>query len=124
MSGCGNCSGSCAGCTGCSGCGGAMELTEGEIRMLWNLAQIPFLPVARKMGDDTPVYLEETEYAREEYSLILQCLEKRGLISIDYDRPLKSFDDTAYGAYPIRGSFALTARGQRVVELLELQGLG
>ena len=91
--------------------------------MLLKLGQIPFLPVARKMGDENPVYLEDAEHTVEEYSLILLCLEKRGLISLDYDKPLKSFDDSAYAAYPIRGSFALTARGQRVVELLEMQGL-
>jgi len=123
MSKCGNCSGSCSGCSGCTGCGGALELTEGEIAMLNTLGQIPFLPVARKMGEDVPVYLEDTDRSAEEYSLILQCLEKRGLISIDYTRPLKGFDDSAYAAYPIRGSFALTERGQRVLELLEWQGL-
>ena len=123
MSGCGNCSGSCGGCSGCTGCGGAMELSRGEIDMLLTLGQIPFLPVARKMGDDTPVYLEDDCCTPEEYSLILQCLEKRGLISIDYTQPLKGFDDRAYAAYPIRGSFALTGRGQRVLELLEWQGI-
>ena len=118
MSNCGSC------CGNCGGCGGAMELSTGEIRMLQKLAQIPFLPVARKMSDDIPVYLEDTEETMETYSLILQCLEKRGLISIDYDLPLSGFDDSAYAAYPIRGSFALTARGQQVVELLEVQGIG
>ena len=121
MSGCGNCSGNCA---GCSGCGGCMELAEGELRMLLTLGQIPFLPVARKMGDLTPVFLEGEDYTPDEYSLILQCLEKRGLISIDYDMPLKG---TSYGsryeAYPVRGSFALTAKGQDVVQLLQLQGI-
>ena len=73
--------------------------------------------------DDTPVYLEESEKTPEEYSLILQCLEKRGLISIDYDKPLKSFNDSAYASYPVRGSFALTQRGQQVVELLDVQGI-
>ena len=121
MGNCGNCGGNCAGCGGCSGC---MELTEGEVKLLLTLGQIPFLPVARKMGEDVPVYLEDGDYTQEEYSLILQCLEKRGLISIDYDKPLKSFHDVAYSSYPIRGSFALTERGQRVVELLELQGIG
>ena len=121
MSGCGNCGGNCGGCKGC--CGGQMELTEGEIRMLLTLGQIPFLPVARKMGEDIPVYLEETEYTAEEYSLILQCLEKRGLISIDYQLPLKGFAGKTYENYPIRGSFALTAKGQQVVELLEMQGI-
>lgn len=123
MSGCGNCSGNCGGCSGCTGCGGAMELSRGEVDMLLTLGQIPFLPVARKMGEDIPVYLEDDRYSPEEYSLILQCLEKRGLISIDYAQPLKGFDDKAYAAYPIRGSFALTQRGQRVLELLEWQGV-
>ena len=123
MSGCGNCSGSCGGCSGCTGCGGAMELSRGEVDMILTLGQIPFLPVARKMGEDIPVYLEDDRYTPEEYSLILQCLEKRGLISVDYAQPLKGFDDSAYGAYPIRGSFGLTQRGQRVLELLEWQGI-
>ena len=92
--------------------------------MVLTLGQIPFLPVARKLGDDIPVYLEETQKSMEEYSLILQCLEKRGLISLDYDKPLKGFDADRYAAYPVQGSFALTARGQRVLELLELQGVG
>ena len=123
MGNCGNCKGNCGGCSGCTGCGGAIELTKGEIAMVRTLGQIPFLPVARKMGEDIPVYLEEETYTPEEYSLILQCLEKRGLISIDYSMPLKGFDDTAYRAYPIRGSFALTQRGQTVLELLEMQGV-
>lgn len=120
MSGCGGCCGSCGSCGNSGGC---MELTLGEVEMLQLLSQIPFLPVARKLGDDTPVYLEDAEKTPEEYSLILQCLEKRGLISIDYDKPLKSFHDSAYAAYPIRGSFALTQRGQQVVELLDVQGI-
>ena len=121
MSGCGNCGGNCGSCGGCGGC---LELTEGEVKMLLTLGQIPFLPVARRMDDDAPVYLEDSAYSREEYSLILGCLEKRGLISIDYDKPLKSFDDHAYAAYPIRGSFALTQRGQQVLDVLEMQGIG
>ena len=119
------CGGSCGTCGSCGGCGGgnSLELTEGEIRMLKTLSQIPFLPVARKAGDDIPVYLEDGEYTREEYTLILQCLEKRGLIDIDYWAPLKGFDMSAYEAYPVRGSFGLTARGQVAVELLEYLGV-
>ena len=117
MSNCGSC------CGNCGGCGGAMELTAGEVKMLLKLAQIPFLPVARKMSDDIPVYLEDNDETVEQYSLILQCMEKRGLISIDYDQPLSGFNDEAYAGYHIRGSFALTARGQQVVELLEIQGI-
>jgi hypothetical protein len=55
--------------------------------------------------------------------LILQCLEKRGLISIDYDMPLKGAYGDAYAPYRVRGSFALTAKGQEILELLELQGI-
>ena len=127
MSACNGCGGSCGTCGGCGGCGGcsggnALELSEGEIRMLKTLSQIPFLPVARKMGDDIPVYLEDGVYTQEEYTLILQCLEKRGLIDIDYSAPLKGFDISAYGDYPIKGSFGLTARGLVAVELLEYLG--
>lgn len=120
MSGCGNC---CGNCGSCGSGGGCMELTSGEIEMLQKLAQIPFLPVARQLGDDVPVYLEDAEKPRAEYSLILQCLQKRGLISIDYDKPLKNFDGAVYRTYPVHGSFALTERGHRVLELLELQGI-
>ena len=91
--------------------------------MLDTFSEIPFLPVARKMGDLTPVYLEDEKFTVEEYSLILQCLEKKGLISLDYDKPLKNFDDSAYADYPIRGSMALTERGQTVVEMIQRQGL-
>ena len=66
MGNCGNCKGNCGGCSGCTGCGGAIELTEGEIAMVRTLGQIPFLPVARKMGEDIPVYLEESVYTPEE----------------------------------------------------------
>lgn len=110
-------------CASCSGCGKSLSLTEAEIEMLRTLAQIPFLPVARRADSETPVYLEDEKHTKEEYSMILACLEKKGLISLDFDKPLSGFDDSAYKAYPIRGSMALTARGQTVVELLELQGI-
>ena len=113
---------SCNGnCGGCSGCARELVLTGKEIEFLNTLGQYAFLPVARTMGDLTPVYLEEGD--REEMSLLLQILEKKGLISLDYDKPLKGFDDCAYIAYPIRGSMALTERGQKVLELLEYQGV-
>ena len=114
------CSGNCG---SCGGCAGELTLTEGELHLLDTLSEIPFLPIARKMDDLEPVYLEENRYSIEEYSLILQCLEKKGLISLDYDKPLKNFDASAYAAYPICGSMALTQRGQLVVEMLERQGL-
>ena len=115
MSGCGNCCGNCGGC-------GEMLLSPGEIEMLKKLCQIPFLPVARKADNMDPMYFEDNDYTPAEYCLILQCLEKRGLISIDYDQPLKGTYSEAYRPYPVRGSIALTARGQDVTELLDVLG--
>lgn len=114
--------GSCGGnCANCSGCAKELVLTRKEIDFLQNLGQVAFLPVARSMGDLTPVFLEEGE--PEEMSLLLQVLEKKGLVSLDFDKPLKGFDMSAYAAYPIRGSMALTERGQKVLELMEYQGV-
>lgn len=114
----GSCNGNCA---GCSGCARELVLTPGELDFLRKLGQIPFLPVARKMGEDVPVYLEEGQ--PEQMSLLLQCLEKKGLISLDYDQPLPGMEQGTYAAYPIRGSMALTRRGQQVLELVEYQGV-
>ena len=111
-------------CGSCGGCGKTLSLTKEEISLLQTLGQIPFLPVARKKEDMTPVYLEETEFSQEQYSLVLQVLEKKGLISLDYEKPLAGADMTAYKDYPVRGSMALTARGQTVLELIETQGIG
>ena len=124
MGDCGNCGGSCEKCGGCSGCGGALELTAGEVAVLERLSQIPFLPVARRADDMTPFYLEDEEYAKEQYSAILLHLEKKGLISIEYDQPLKNYAEDWYLSLPVRGSFGLSQRGQQVVELLQLQGIG
>ena len=38
---------------------------------------------------------------------------------MDYDKPIRGCD---YGAYPIRGSLALTQRGQQVLEMVQIQG--
>lgn len=117
---CGGCGGNCGGCTGCSA---SMELTAGEMGILQTLGQYSFLPVARRREDMVPVYLEDSALSREEYSLVLQCLEKRGLIDISYDAPLKGADMSAYVGYPVHGSMGLTQRGQQVLELLEMQGI-
>lgn len=123
MGNCEGCSGSCGGCSGCGGCGNTLTVSEGEIWLLRQLGQIPFLPVARRADDVTPVYREDSGFSQEEYSVILQLLEKKGLISIDYDKPLRGFDMSAYKGYPVHGSMALTARGQQVLEILEIQGM-
>ena len=121
MGNCGNCGGACEKCSTCGGCGNGLELTALEISFLQELGQFSFLPVARKMSDMIPVYLEEGQEKKEEMSLILQCLEKKMLIDITYD-PLPGADMSAYTGYPVHGSIALTARGLQVLELLEVQG--
>ena len=118
MSSCGN----CGDCGGCSGCDRSLTMTEAELEVLSTLGQIPFLPIGRRMDDASPVYLEEDAHSPEEYALILQCLEKKGLVSLDFDKPLKNADYSRYAHLPIHGSMALTARGQQVLETLDLQG--
>ena len=115
--------GNCENCSGCGGCGRTLELTRAVLSLLEHLGQIPFLPVARRADDMCPVYLEQSEYTREEYSLAIQLLEKKGLVALSYDAPLAGADMTAYSAYPVQGSMALTQRGQLVLDLIEKQGL-
>lgn len=110
-------------CASCRGCMGVLELTDGEVEMLRTLGQFAFLPIARKVDDFVPVYLEEDVRPAEEYSLILQVLEQKNLVSLDYDKPLAKFDAKRYATYPVKGSVALTARGQKVVEMLEIEGI-
>lgn len=112
----------CGNCGNCSGCAKELELTQAEMDFLALLGQVAFLPVARRMGDLTPVYLEDGPEKQEHYALLLQCLEKKGLISLDYDKPMKGPCMDAYAAYPLRGSMALTERGQQVLNLLDVQG--
>ena len=116
MGNCNSCSGNCG---SCGGCANTLTLTQQEIDLLRAFGQIPFLPVARKVDDMTPICFEEEG---EDLSLVLACLETKGLIDIDYRAPLSGFDYAAYKGYPVHGSMALTARGQSVLELLELQG--
>lgn len=110
--------GACRGnCGSCSSCGKELELTEQEIELLKELGQIPFLPVVRKMDQAIPVFPGRENAGM---SLVLQCLEKKGLISLDYEIPLQGYP---YGNFDLCGSFALTQRGQQVLELLEYQGI-
>ena len=122
MASCGSCGGCTGDCGGCTGCARELTLTEKEISFLRYMAQIPFLPVARALGEDTPVYEDGGD--SDENAMLLRCLEKKDLISLDYDLPLKNYAERWYVSRPIRGSMALTARGQQVLELLEDQGSG
>ena len=113
------CNGNCA---QCGGCAGELVLSQPEIDFLNCLAENAFLPVARSAADARPVYLEDQQQSREQYSLILICLEKKGLISIDFDKPLLGADMSRYTGLPVHGSIALTARGQEVLDVLSVQG--
>lgn len=110
----------CAGCEKCSGCDRSLLLSQQELDLLREFAQLPFLPVARKPSSTDPVCLEFGDPAV--LSPVIICLEKKGLIDIDYHMPLKSFDYSPYNAYALQGSMALTLRGQQVLDTLELQG--
>jgi len=111
---------SCGGnCVSCGGCGNSLTLTQAEMDMLRAFSQIPFLPVARKTDDLTPVYLETDD---PDTGLVLMCLEKKGLIDMDYYAPLRGFDYHAYDRFPLHGSMALTARGQSVLDTLDYLG--
>lgn len=117
MANCNNCD------HGCGGCAKQLLLSEAELQILQTLGQIPYLPVARRADDMTPVCLEDTGISQEATSLTLQCLEQKGLISLDYDKPLAHADMDAYAGFPIHGSMALTARGQQALDLIQIQGI-
>lgn len=122
MSGCADCSGCKSGCSGCPGAG-SLELTQPEVEFLRLLGQVVFLPIARKMGDETPVCLENGLPDAAQTSRVLLMLERKALVSLDYREPLKGAAYERYAAYPVQGSVALTARGIRVLEVLEYQGI-
>ena len=115
MSNCNHCAGNCG------SCGAALELGPMEADLLRKLGQFSFLPVARKREDMTPVFREDTDCPEETYSLIIQLLEKKRLIYLDYT-PLKGADMSAYAGYPVHGSMGLTSRGQQALEQLETFG--
>lgn len=122
MSGCADCSGCKGGCSGCPGAG-SLELTQPEVDFLRLLGQVAFLPIARRMGDETPVCLENGLPDAAQISRVLLMLERKALVSLDYREPLKGAAYERYAAYPVQGSVALTARGIRVLEVLEYQGI-
>ena len=111
----------CGGCGKCSGCDRSLLLSQQELDLLRTFAQFPFLPVARKASGTDPICLELGDPAMA--GPVIACLEKKGLIDIDYHLPLKSFDYQAYSTYPLHGSMALTLRGQEVLDTMDLQGI-
>ena len=70
-----------------------------------------------------PVCLENGLPDAAQTSRVLLMLERKALVSLDYREPLKGAAYERYVAYPVQGSVALTARGIRVLEVLEYQGI-
>ncbi len=121
---CASCGGCSGGCGDCGGCGSSLTLSEQELRLLRVLEQVSFLPVARRTDSMDAVCLEPEVENIPEIPLVLALLEKKALIDLDYFQELRGFAYEAYRGYPCRGSMALTARGQQVLELLAVQGIG
>lgn len=107
------CGGDCASCSGCSR---ELSITSEELDVLRLLGQMAFLAIARKPDSMTP----SCQVCR---GIVLEHLERKGLVSLDYDLPLRGFDYDVFPGLKVHGSMALTARGQQVLELLEMQGV-
>ncbi len=104
----------------CGGCrGGDVSLTKEELDFLLRFCSLPFLPFGAKAAGLDPVFYDGFEKISE----TLTWLMLKGLISLDYDIPLKNYDYAEYSAYPVHGSMALTARGQAALDAYEIQGV-
>ena len=118
-SSCGGCGGmeETTGCTGncatCGGCGGSSNdtLDLGELALMFELMETPFLPVCRfsmtKAGEEdtvrvtalAPVYFNAVDTTMEEAKQIgeaLLHLEEKGIITLDYDVKLENYDYMEY----------------------------
>ena len=118
--------GDCGGCGGCpsGGCGsGELYLTQLECTILTRFAEMPFYPVGHDVALSRPVCLEWDE-PEGDVSAALESLKRKGLVEINADEPLRGFSYGGYEKFPRRGSMALTARGQSVLELMDIQGIG
>ena len=115
--GCGSC------CHRCGSCGqqDSLYLTPSELEILQQLAVTPFLPAGFNNRGKHPICLE-CSGDREAVSDTLLALRQKRLLSLDPEIPLQGFDYSAYEDLPLHGSLALTALGQQVLELLEIQG--
>lgn len=136
-----------------------IELTQREHAFLMCLAQIPFLPLARFVLASSqaehvgaialaPVYLvdrDETLERVKQTGAVLLALQEKGLVSLDYGRPLQGCgyedyqDSAVYRSFRQavseggqregflfdlpkleKGSMALTALGRQAVEQLDI----
>ena len=117
---CGDCCGSCG---SCGAAGQYLSLSEAELSLLQRFAQTPFLPVAQSGTGLSPVLLDAPAGDRPQAGLTLMSMQLKGLVRIDYELPLSNFDYARFPEYTTRGSAALTAYGQEVLDLIEFQGI-
>lgn len=124
------CGGGCAG-GGCAGgccCGGErpapLTLTEPHLALLRSLAANCYLPVARFVLTSTkehdfritalaPVHLytrEDTMETARATATLLTELEQAGLLTVDYDEPLRGCDYAEYHESALYAYFCQTAR--------------
>lgn len=99
-------------CGGCN-CGQhqtEIQISEEEIAFLKQLAQTPYLPLARFVLKSTksshfesvalaPVYINNKTDSMEtvkSMATVLESLEEKGLITLDYDEPLENGDYADY----------------------------
>ncbi|MBQ6164061.1 MAG: hypothetical protein IK118_02875 [Clostridia bacterium] len=104
----------------CGGCLNTVYLTEQECALLSLFAAYSFLPVGQKTEETFPTLL--TERTDEDNALLL--LKLKGLVDVDYEQPLSGFDYAPFGDYARLGSAALTAKGQDVLDAIEVNGVG
>jgi hypothetical protein len=122
-------------CSRCGGCGKQPNtpLTHKERQLLELLAENAFLPVARFLLRSrenpemafvmsAPVYLhtkEDTASEMKETGRALLSLQKRRLITIDYDIPLSGFDYQSWESSDLYQQFTASASTQETEPVLE-----
>ena len=95
-----------------------------ELSLLQLFSVYPFLPAARD-SCGMPVYFPEASdvsaVSADDISASLHALEAKQIISVDDDIPITGYDYSAYDDFPTRGSMALTAFGQDILDSLIYQ---
>ena len=116
---CENCQ-ACNRCTPCNGCQQNASLNPLGCALLDVFSVTPFLPVALDKHNGRICVLDP-EFEPYAASLALRMLQRKGLVQVDADFPIKNADYKGYEDWA-HGSAALTARGQEAVDALDYGG--
>ena len=95
-------------------------MTEAELDLLTRFGENPFQPLGRTSGSEEPVPVMDGVKIDP---AVLMGLKLKGLITLDYDTPIRGFDYAAYADCDEHGSMALTLRGQEALDALEILGI-